>query len=295
MNAYLLREMRMHVERLTRSEPIRKVLPSLTVARSTHRSRLEHYISEPVLSVVLQGAKRVVLGDEALRYGAGQFLVVSVDMPLSGHITQASVSEPFLGLSYTLSSDLIAELVHDGDIRGDDETSRTGIAVSDLTDDFLNSLLRLVQLADRPEDVPVLGRALEREITWRLMHSDQGDMVRQIGLADSHMAQVGRAISWMRRNYAQTVSVGELAEMAGMSATSFHRHFRKVTQKSPIQFLQQVRLHEARARLLASTKNVSTIAYEAGYNNPSQFSREYKRLFGIPPRAEGRQQAAAGQ
>ena len=295
MNAYLLREMRMHVERLTRSEPIRKVLPSLTVARSTHRSRLEHYISEPVLSVVLQGAKRVVLGDEALRYGAGQFLVVSVDMPLSGHITQASVSEPFLGLSYTLSSDLISELVHDGDIRGDDETARTGIAVSDLTDDFLNSLLRLVQLADHPEDVPVLGRALEREITWRLMHSDQGDMVQQIGLADSHMAQVGRAISWMRRNYAQTVSVGELAEMAGMSATSFHRHFRKVTQKSPIQFLQQVRLHEARARLLASTKNVSTIAYEAGYNNPSQFSREYKRLFGIAPGAEGRRQAAAAR
>ena len=171
----------------------------------------------------------------------------------------------------------------------------TGIAVRDATPDLLDPIIRLLRLLDRPGDMPVLGPMLEREILWRLLTGAQGATVRQIGLADSRLSQVARAIRHIRTRYAETLSMDDLATLAGMSPASFHRHFRAVTTMSPLQYQKQIRLQAARSRLLAEPGDVASIGFEVGYESPSQFSREYARLFGAPPgRDAERLRAVAG-
>ncbi|PLZ00858.1 AraC family transcriptional regulator [Burkholderia sp. WAC0059] len=252
------------------------------------------HVAEPAFALVAQGAKRVSLGDRVFDYAAGQYLTFSVDLPLSGHVVAASEATPFLGVSLTLRPERIAALlVEAGAPRPNPRLGATGagteapgIAVSELTDDLLDPVVRLLRLLDRPEDIPVLAPAIEREMLWRLVNGEQGPMVRQIGLADSRVAQIGRAIRWIREHYAEPLRIGELAARVGMSVTSFHRHFLRVTTLSPLQFQKQVRLQEARSRLLAS-QDVAAVGFAVGYGSPSQFSREYRRLFGMPPGEDG--------
>jgi transcriptional regulator GlxA family with amidase domain len=200
---------------------------------------------------------------------------------------QASATEPFLGLGLRLKPDAIAALLLETGAPRKPKTEPPGIAVSDLTDDLIDPVVRLLRLLDRPEDIPVLAPAIEREILWRLINGEQGAMMRQLGLADSRMAQIGRAIRWLRDHYAETIRIEELARVAGMSLTSFHRHFLGVTSLSPLQFQKQIRLQEARSRLLLSSQDVAAIGFAVGYESPSQFSREYRRLFGAPPGQDG--------
>lgn len=149
------------------------------------------------------------------------------------------------------------------------KTEPPGIAVSDLTDDLLEPIVRILRLLDRPEDIPVLAPAIEREILWRLINGEQGAMVRQLGVADSRTTQIGRAIRWVRDHYAETLRIEDLASVAGMSLTSFHRHFVGVTSLSPLQFQKQIRLQEARSRLLSSLQDVAAVGYSVGYDSPS--------------------------
>lgn len=167
---------------------------------------------------------------------------------------------------------------------GDD---RPGIATSNLSSDLVDSVVRLLRLLDRPSDVPILAAAFEREILWRLINGPQGAMVRQIGLADSRISQIGRAVRWLRSHFADTVRIEELADIAGMSVTSLHRNFRIVTSMTPIQYQKQLRLQAARARLMATREDVSEVGFAVGYDSPSQFSREYRRMFGKPPGRDG--------
>lgn len=163
-----------------------------------------------------------------------------------------------------------------------------GIAISDLTADLLDPVIRLLRLLDSTADIPVLGPAIEREILWRLLNGAQGEMVRQIGLADSRMAQVGRAIRQIRDHVSQPMRVDELARIAGMSVTSFYPHFRSVTSMTPIQYQKQVRLQTARSLLMSAARDVADVAFSVGYGSPSQFSRDYRRLFGRPAGTDGR-------
>jgi transcriptional regulator GlxA family with amidase domain len=158
-----------------------------------------------------------------------------------------------------------------------------GLAVSDASPALLDAIGRLLALLDAPDDAPALATGIEREILWRLVTGPQGATVRQIGLADSRLAHLGRAIRWIRGHYDETLRVEELAALATMSVSSFHRHFRAVTSMTPIQFQKGIRLHEARARLLAAPGDVAGVGYAVGYDSPSQFSREYRRMFGVSP------------
>jgi AraC-like DNA-binding protein len=241
------------------------------------------FMAEPAFGLVAQGAKRVVLGNQVFDYAAGQYLIFSVDLPLSGYVVQASADEPFLAFGLKLKPDAIAALLLETGAPRKAKTEPPGIAVSDLTDDLIDPIVRLFRLLDRPEDIPVLAPAIEREILWRLISGEQGAMVRQLGLADSRMAQIGRAIRWLRDHYAETIRIEELARVAGMSLTSFHRHFLGVTSLSPVQFQKQIRLQKARSLLLLSSQDVAAVGFAVGYDSPSQFSREYRRLFGAPP------------
>jgi AraC-like DNA-binding protein len=242
-------------------------------------------LTGPVMALVAQGAKCAVLGDRTYDYRAGQYLVVSIDLPVTGNYTQASPAEPFLGIGLALEPSAIAELLLETEDRGRPTRgfTRSGIAVSDASPELLDALVRMVRLLDHPADAPVLAPMLKREILWRLITGPQGAMVRQIGLADSSLTHIGRAIRWIRENHTEPVRIEQLARMARMSPTSFHRHFRAVTAMTPVQYQKRIRLHEARLLLVDRTHDVATVGYLVGYESTSQFSREYRRQFGVPP------------
>ena len=189
-----------------------------------------------------------------------------------------------LGVGIALRPKAIANLLLD---IGSTETVRTytpaGIGVSTLTDELIDAVIRLLRLIGKPSDIPVLGPSIEREILWRLLGGPQGATVRQLGSADSHTFQISNAIRWIRSNYAETLRIETLARIAGMSVTSFHRHFREVSSMTPIQYQKYIRLQEARIRLMASGDDVTAVGSSVGYDSPSQFSREYRRLFGTAP------------
>ncbi|MER8157663.1 AraC family transcriptional regulator [Streptomyces sp. NPDC094472] len=241
--------------------------------------------SGTVLAVIAQGTKRLALGERVYEYRAGQYLVASVDLPITGNFTEASPEEPALGFGLTLEPSAVADLLLAGpdDARRIPGGPRSAIAVSDAPAELLDAVIRLLRLLDRPSDQAVLAPLIKREILWRLITGDQGEIVRQLGLADSSLSHVARAVRWIREHYAEPFRVEDLARLAGMSVSAFHRNFRTVTAMSPIQFQKRIRLQEARLMLTTRSADVTGVGLLVGYESPSQFSREYRRQFGTPP------------
>lgn len=238
--------------------------------------------TEPSVAIVAQGTKRTVLNGTPYDYRAGQFLVVSIGLPVIGAVIEASPGEPFAVFSLRLRPSVIASLLLETS-RRDPTPAFSGLAISDAEPDLIDAAVRLVRLLDHPEDVAVLAAAYERELTWRLLTGAQGAIVRQIGLADGSLSQISRTIQWIRTHFAQPARIEDLAAMAGMSPSSFHRHFRAATSMTPLQFQKQIRLQEARGLLLAGPVDIAEVGHRIGYDSPSQFSREYRRAFGAPP------------
>jgi AraC-like DNA-binding protein len=242
--------------------------------------------SGTVLAVVAQGSKRLALGDHVYEYGPGQYLVSSVDLPVTGYFVDAAPGRAALGFAMTLEPAVIAELLLQagpGDLPRAPGTARPGIAVSDATDELIDAILRLLRLLNRPRDRRTLAPLIKREILWRLMTGEQGDVVRQLGLADSSLSHITRAVRWIRENYARPFRVEELAQLSGLSVSAFHKNFQEVTAMTPIQFQKHIRLQTARLLLANHPNDVTGIGHRVGYDSPSQFSREYRRLFGEPP------------
>jgi AraC-like DNA-binding protein len=258
----------------------------------------ESSMSGTVLAVVAQGGKRLALGDRVYEYGAGQYLVASVDLPVTGHFVDAGPGRPTLGFGMTLEPAAIAELLLQagpGDLPRSPGTARPGIAVSDAPDELLDAVVRLMRLLDRPRDRKALAPLVKREIYWRLITGEQGDVVRQLGLADSSLTHIRRAVRWIRENYTRPFRVEEVAQLSGMSVSAFHRNFQAVTAMTPIQFQKQIRLQEARLLLANRPNDITGVGHRVGYDSPSQFSREYRRLFGAPPSVDAlRMRSGAG-
>ncbi len=289
MTGNLLSELQQLITRhATASAGKLDAIPNITLMMASRPTPVVAEMMEPTFALVARGTKRIGLGDRVFDYSTGQYLVVSVDLPLEAHVAKAMPEEPYLGLGYALMPSAIASLLLEVGIGASSRSDPPGIAVSDLNDDLIEPVVRLLRLLDRPDDIPVLAAAIEREILWRLINGSQGAMIRQIGLADSRMAQIGRAIRWLRDHFAEAVRIEELAAIAGMSATSFHRHFRGVTSMTPIQYQKQLRLQIARSRLMAEATDVAEVGFAVGYDSSSQFSREYRRQFGRPPGRDGR-------
>ncbi len=267
-----------------RSGPL-DALPMVALGRETVVSPPCPHLVGPVFSLIAQGRKRMTLGARDIHYGVGEAMVVSVDLPLDAQVVQASEAEPFLGFGLTLRPTPIAELLLAQSAVAPDSPDR--FAVHPVAETVLAPIIRLLQLLDSPGDIQVLAPGIEREILWRLLHGPHGWLIRQIGLSDSHVARVGRATQWLRDHLADTVKVEAVAEIAGMSATSFHRHFRAVTGLTPIQYQKHLRLQAARTRLMAERADIAELSYAVGYNSPSQFSRDYRRLFGKSPAQDG--------
>jgi AraC-like DNA-binding protein len=279
----LFAELQTLIARYANDPKVATLMPGIVIMASDTRTRPMCYVSEPAFAMVVQGAKRAILGEKIFDYSAGQYLVVSVDLPLTANVVEASVEQPFLALGVKLNAATIAALLVETGVIRKARTAPSTIVVSDLPDDLLDPVVRLLRLLDRPEDIPVLRPAVEREIYWRLINGDQGAMIQQIGLEDSRVAKISKAIRWIRSNHSDILRVETLAQMVGMSLTSFHRHFRAVTSLSPLQYQKRIRLQQARARLAANPKDIAAVSFAVGYHSPSQFSREYRRLFGATP------------
>nr|WP_315231916.1 AraC family transcriptional regulator [uncultured Albidiferax sp.] len=257
-------------------------IPRVGLVRSDTPTLPMGVVYQPMLYIVAQGAKQALLGDNIVEYAAGQYLVVSVDLPITGSVIQASPEAPYLALSLELDPAVLADMLLSLPGTAQD-APLPGLAVSPVTPDLLDAAVRLLRLLGRPADIPMLAPLAEREILYRLLTGAQAPMLRQIALAHSRLAQVGRAIGWIRDHFAEPLRIAAVAQRANMSASTFHRHFKAVTAMSPLQYQKQIRLQEARRLLLAGQADAASIGFTVGYESPSQFSREYARMYGQPP------------
>ena len=257
-------------------------IPRVGLVRSDTPTLPMGVVYQPMLYIVAQGAKQALLGDNIVEYAAGQYLVVSVDLPITGSVIQASPEAPYLALSLELDPAVLADMLLTLPGAAQD-APLPGLAVSPVTPDLLDAAVRLLRLLGRPADIPMLAPLAEREILYRLLTGAQAPMLRQIALAHSRMAQVGQAIGWIRSHFAEPLRIDDVAQRANMSASTFHRHFKAVTAMSPLQYQKQIRLQEARRLLLAGQADAASIGFTVGYESPSQFSREYARMYGQPP------------
>ncbi len=242
------------------------------------------YMLPPSICLIGQGVKRVLLGEDVYVYDAQSFLISSVDLPVVAQIIKASKEKPYLGLTLELDLKAISQLMADSSLPSlRTQQSRRGMALSKVSLPLVNAFQRLLDLLDTPEDIPILAPMIQREISYRLLVGDQGPRLRQIVMAGSHGYHIAGAINWLKSNFNQMFRVDDLATNSGMSTSTFHSHFLSLTAMSPLQFQKRLRLNEARRLMLADNLDAANAAFQVGYESPSQFSREYSRLFGAPP------------
>lgn len=253
-------------------------IPRLTLTRVEAPTKLSPAIFTPLLCVLATGSKRLVLGRQEYHYDAEHYLIASADLPVRGQVLT-----PCSALTLLLDAALIADVLLALPPAAAREATPAALGVSPFNGDLADAVERLLRLLDRPADIPVLAASIEREIVYRLLLGPQGEMLRQMAAPTSHLSHISRAIATIRERYDEKVRIDELASAAGMSVTSFHRHFRAATNMSPLQFHKRIRLHEARRLLLSSEADAARVSLDVGYESASQFSREYRRLFGTPP------------
>ena len=258
--------------------------PGLALARASEPSQAMHMVYVPSLCVVAQGAKSVFVSDERYDYAAGQYLLVALELPIQGLVTEASPREPYLGLVQRLDVGLLCEVIEQLPAPPRSKRVRpAGLFVGELRNDLAALVRRLVELERDDTASRVLAPALMRELSYYLLVGPHGEAVRRIAHASGATQRIARAIAAVRRDIAQPIRVGELAAIAHMSPSSFHQHFGDLTAMTPVQYQKSLRLLEARRLMIAEDLLVAEAAHRVGYGSSSQFSREYARMFGAPP------------
>jgi AraC-like DNA-binding protein len=245
------------------------------------------------LCLIAQGAKRVSLAEQSLVYDAAHYLLVSVDLPLVGHVTEADPAAPYLCCKIDIDQAALADLILAEKDLGP-SVGMPALAVYRSDGDLIDAACRLVRLLDHPEDIRALAPLLEREILYRLLTGPHGPSLRYMAVADSHLSQVSRAIAAIRAGYQEQLRIGDIAAVAGMSPSSLHEHFKAVTRMTPLAYQKQLRLQEARRLMLTNGASAGSAGFAVGYDSASQFSREYARLFGAPPRRDIERLQASG-
>jgi AraC-like DNA-binding protein len=262
-------------------------LPSLALNRGSVPTVCMPTVYQPCLGIVVQGRKRAVLNDEVFTYDALNYLVVSVTLPAMGQVLEATPDHPFLSLRLNLDLEEIARLVLElGDRRPSPPAADRGLFVARLDEPLLDAVLRMVRLLDTPEDIDVLAPVVQREIYYRLLRGNLGYRLVDLAQSEGGNHRVVRAIEWLKQNYAAPLRIEELAESVHMSSSALHHRFKSVTAMSPLQYQKHLRLHEARRLMFADGIECAIAGHRVGYESSSQFSREYRRLFGAPPRSE---------
>lgn len=259
-------------------------ISGLRFSRWTTPTPPTSYTHNPSICLIAQGRKRVLLAEESFIYDANHFLISSVDLPIIANIIEASEEQPYLGLIMELDLTEISQLIVDSELAfTQSKEAQKGIAVGELSESLLDAFVRLAELLDEGQNIKILAPIIKREIFYRLLMSEQGTRLHQIVTAGSHSHQIAKAIDWLKNNFVKPLSVGDLASYTGMSKSSFYTHFRSMTSMTPLQFQKKLRLNEARRLMLTENLDAMAATFKVGYESPSQFSREYSRLFGAPP------------
>ena len=262
--------------------------PNLTLYRHDAPTEAMSCMVEPAIALTVQGAKRAVLGGDVYAYNPHRFLLTTLDLPVVLQAVEASVQTPYLSLVLKLDERTIAELVMQSTVPPPlrERSETRGIALGPTSTRMLETFDRLVQLLDEPQAMTVVAPLIQKEIYYRLLVGEQGALLWQLASVGSQGQRVARAIAWLKANFAQQLQVEALAEIVQMSPSRFHHHFRQLTGMSPLQFQKYLRLNGARRLMLTDQLDASTAAFQVGYESPSQFSREYGRQFGAPPRRD---------
>jgi len=259
-------------------------VPALSLFRQDEPAEPASVLYDPSICMVVQGSKRVLLGNETYVYDDHHYLITSVNLPTFVQALEASKEKPLLGLKLSFDIHEVSQLLIDSNFpHHRAQKSGHGMATSEITLPLLTAFQRLIDLLDEKHDIPILAPIIQKEIIYLLLVGEQGARLRQIASAGSQSQQIARTIEWLKNNLTEQLRIDDLASQARMSTSSFHNHFRTMTALSPLQYQKHLRLHEARRLMLAESLDAATAAFQVGYESPSQFSREYNRLFGAPP------------
>ncbi|GAA0137463.1 AraC family transcriptional regulator CmrA [Paenibacillus sp. YSY-4.3] len=262
-------------------------IPSLVFIRDSNMSVPRHGVYKPSFCIVVQGAKEVLLGQERFKYNPADYLIASVNLPVTAQVTEATSDVPYLGFILEFSASQILEVLRQSGIpAGSKESAKRGMFVNQMELPLMDAVIRLARLLDNPKDIPILAPLFTKEILYRVLQDQHGARLQQIALEGSSAHQIREVIEHITNNYNKSFRVEELAEKVNMSVSSLHRHFKEVTAMSPIQFQKELRLQEARRLLLTKSVDATDVAFRVGYESPSQFSREYSRMFGFPPKQD---------
>ena len=262
-------------------------IPALALWRFSHPTELTPGLQQPAIYVVVQGRKHVEFGGETYVYDPSQYLAVSLELPVVSRVVEATPDVPYLCMTLRVDArELAALIVETGRPAPRDDHDGRALFVSPLEAPLLDGLLRLVRLLDTPHDIPVLAPLILRELYFRLLQGEQQGRLAEVAIGDGRVRRVAGAIAWIKEHYAEPLQIEALAKRVNMSASALHRHFPAVTGVSPVQYQKRLRLEEARRLLLSDATSAEAVAYQVGYASASQFSREYARLFGEPPRRD---------
>jgi AraC-like DNA-binding protein len=262
-------------------------VPSLFFIRESNVTEPLYGVYKPSFCMVVQGEKEVLLAQERLRYGPDDYLVASVDLPVTGQVIKSSNEAPYLALKLEFTTSQILEVLSHSDIEVEPKkTAKRAMSVSKIEPSLTDAVFRLASLLNNQKDISVLAPLYTKEILYRVLQGPHGGTLQQMALEGSHASRIRDVIGHITNNYDLSFRIEELAEIANMSVASLHRHFKEITAMSPIQYQKQLRLQEARRLLLSESTDASDVAFRVGYESPSQFSREYSRMFGFPPRED---------
>lgn len=262
-------------------------IPNLSFYRRERITQPCACLVEPCVVFVAQGAKQMLVGEDAYPYDPDRFLINSIDLPASSQVLEASPDKPCLGLTLKLDLRIMAELIAQGGLTPPPERSaERGLTLGTVTPQLLEAFKHLLDLLDEPDAIPVLAPLIQREIHFRLLKSDQAARLWQIVSSGSQSQRIAKAVDWLKANYAMPLRIEELASRIQMSTSSLHFHFRQLTAMSPLQYQKWLRLNEARRLMLNERLDAASAAFQVGYESASQFSREYSRLFGCPPKRD---------
>ncbi|GAB1536396.1 AraC family transcriptional regulator CmrA [Geovibrio sp. ADMFC3] len=281
MNEIQRQELAAMIDRYSEKDTVSQtIIPKLSLMKSETKRVKASTVYMPSLCLIVQGKKEIFLDYELYTYSPSEYLAVSVELPVVGQITEASKEKPYLGLSIELDPLAISEMLVHAPEHG--ATSR-GLFVGKTDEGLADCILRLVRLLESPADVPFMSHLIFKEFYYRLLKSPHGWNLAQLAMNGSSMQRIAKVIKVLKTDFARNMRIEEMAEIANMSQSSFHHHFKEVTAMSPLQFQKRLRLTEARRIMLAEQADAASTAFRVGYESPSQFSREYSRMFGAPP------------
>jgi AraC-like DNA-binding protein len=278
------------VERMARILPedrILEVFPGLFLARSSQPTEMMHSVFKPAFCVIAQGSKQVLLGEEVFRYDPGHYLISTVDLPIVSQVVEAATEQPYLSFRLNLDASLVASVMMESGIElKKSDASVKAMDVSSIDANLLDAVVRLARLLDTPGEMQILAPLIIREIVYRLLRGEQGARLSHLLASGGDTRRISRAVEQLRENFDQPLKIETIARELGMSVSGFHHHFKSVTAMSPLQFQKQIRLQEARRLMLGEDLDAASAGFRVGYEDPSYFSRDYKKLFGSPPQRD---------